>query len=73
LTWSDRSSDETGFTIERSLAASDGFTEIATAAANATSYVDATVLKKTTYFYRVRAAAGPARSGYSNVAAVAVK
>lgn len=73
LAWSDNSSDETQFLIERSLSATDGFVEIATFGANATRYVDSTVIKKTTYFYRVRAASGPARSAYSNVASVRVK
>jgi hypothetical protein len=38
-----------------------------------TSYIDTAVVKKTTYFYRVRAARGAARSSYSNVGSVRVK
>jgi hypothetical protein len=73
LTWSDTSTDETAFLIERSTSALDGFAQIATVPADSTSYVDTTVVKKTTYFYRVRAASGAARSAYTNVASVRVK
>jgi hypothetical protein len=73
LAWTDGSSDETAFLIERSASLSDSFVQIASVGPNVTSYVDATVVKKTTYFYRVRAARGNARSGYSNVTGVRVK
>lgn len=73
LAWTDNSTDETSFLIERSTSAADGFVQIASVGANVASYSDATVIKKTTYFYRVRAARGAARSAYSNVAGVAVK
>jgi hypothetical protein len=70
LTWTDNSSDETGFLIERSTSAGDGYVEVAQASGNATTFVDATAIRKTTYFYRVRAANGAARSAYSNAASV---
>ena len=73
LQWTDNSNDETGFIVERSTSATDGFIELAVVGANATAYTDATVVKKTTYFYRVRAARDAARSAYSNVASVQVK
>lgn len=73
LAWTDNSSDETSFLIERSTSATDGFVQIASVGANVTSFSDGLVIKKTTYFYRVRAARGAARSAYSNVASVAVK
>ncbi len=67
LTWIDGSSDETGFKIERSL---DGmsFTQIDTAAENATSYSNSGLLPNTAYYYRVRATNDGGDSAYSNVA-----
>jgi len=73
LAWTDNSADETGFLIERSTSATDGFVQIVSVGANVTSFADAGVAKKTTYFYRVRAARDAARSAYSNVASVKVK
>ncbi len=54
LAWTDNSSNESGFQIERSL---DNvvFTQIATAAANQTTYSDQGLVVASTYFYRVRA------------------
>lgn len=73
LAWTDNSADETSFVIERSTSAGDGFTTLATVDANVTGYLDATVVKKTTYFYRVRALRGSSPSAYSNVASARVK
>jgi len=57
LTWTDNSSNETGFKVER--ATDSGFTQnlilVTTTAANATSYNDTGLSAVTTYFYRVRA------------------
>src|SRR5205823_2626196 len=68
LTWSDNSSDETGFKIERG---TDGinFTQIATPAQNATSYNDtANLLPGTKYYYRIRATNSGGDSAFSNIA-----
>lgn len=65
LTWTDNSNNETGFKIERSLVSGTGFTVIATAAANAASYIDATVVSNKTYFYRIRAANAVGNSAYT--------
>ncbi len=73
LAWADNSNDETAFLIERSTSLDSGFVTIATPGANATTFVDSLVVKKTTYFYRVRAVAGLARSASTNVASVRVK
>lgn len=73
LAWTDNSNDETAFLIERSTSAHDGFVQIGTVGPNAASYVDNLVIKKSTYFYRVRAASGAARSAYTNPASVRVK
>ncbi|MBI5675401.1 MAG: DUF2341 domain-containing protein [Nitrospirae bacterium] len=56
LTWTDPTSDETGFRIERCTGAGcSDFTEIATAASNTTTYNDIGLTPSTTYNYRVRA------------------
>ncbi|HEY3309491.1 MAG TPA: DUF2341 domain-containing protein [Desulfuromonadaceae bacterium] len=57
LAWTDNTSSETGFIVERCAGAACDFTTITTfsAAANATSFVDKTVAMATTYCYRVKA------------------
>jgi hypothetical protein len=64
--WTDSSTDETGFKVERSL---DGvnFTNIATTSANATAYQDNAVSEVTTYYYRVRSYNNFGNSNYSSV------
>jgi len=54
LSWTDNSSDETNFRIERSANGTSGWTEIGTAAANATTYSNTGLTAGTTYYYRVR-------------------
>ena len=71
--WSDNASNEGGYSVERSTSPDSGFAQIATAAANATSFVDQSVKTKTKYYYRVRAANGNGNSPYSNTASVYVK
>ena len=67
LSWTDNASNESGFHIERSL---DNlvFTQIATAAANQSTYSDSGLVVATTYYYRVRAYNTAGNSGYSNTA-----
>ena len=62
LAWTDRSSDETGFRLERQAAAGGPWSSVATVAANLTSFRDSSVTPGTTYVYRVTAfnAAGDA-------------
>jgi uncharacterized delta-60 repeat protein len=56
LSWSDNTSGETGFRIERcSGAACSDFTQVGTVSANATSYADSSVCNGTSYLYRVLA------------------
>ena len=64
----DNSADETGFKIERSPDGSTDWTQIATAAANATSYADTGRSAVTTYFYRVRANNAVGDSAFTNTA-----
>lgn len=73
LNWSDNSSNETGFVIERSLAETSGFAQIGSAGAGVTSFVDSTVTRKKTYFYRVKAVNANGSSAYSNVVRAYVK
>ncbi len=67
LTWSDNSSGETGFRIERS---SNGviFSKIATTGAGVTSYSNTRLRTGRTYYYRVRAYSSTTKTGYSNTA-----
>lgn len=73
LNWKDNSDNEQNFLIERSTSVNSSYTQIASVNANVTSYADSTVVKKTTYYYRVRAANGNLKSIYSNLASVTVK
>jgi hypothetical protein len=67
LSWTDNSNSETGFKVERS---TDGttFTQIATVAANVTTYVNTGLPALTRYYYRVRAYNAGGNSAYSNIA-----
>ncbi|MGI8407767.1 MAG: fibronectin type III domain-containing protein, partial [Actinomycetota bacterium] len=67
LAWTDTSSNEDGFKIERS---SDGtnFSQIATVGSNSTSYSNTGLAGSTTYHYRVRAYNSGGDSAYSNAA-----
>jgi hypothetical protein len=67
LSWSDNSSDEDGFAVERS---TDGanFAQIGTLAANIKSYNSTGLNASTAYWFRVRAFRAALYSGYSNTA-----
>ena len=73
LNWTDNSDNEDNFLVERSTTVSGGYIQIATLGVNARTFTDNTVFRKTTYFYRVRAANAGGRSNYSNVASVKTK
>ncbi|HEX2607785.1 MAG TPA: T9SS type A sorting domain-containing protein, partial [Flavisolibacter sp.] len=64
LSWSDRSSNETGFEIYRATSGS-AFSLLTTTAANVTYYTDNTAQKNVRYYYKVRAK-GAVNSDYSN-------
>ncbi|MCA1629663.1 MAG: fibronectin type III domain-containing protein [Acidobacteria bacterium] len=72
LNWADNS-DETGFSVERSTQIDTGFAEVATVGQNTISYTDRSVGRRVTYYYRVRAVRGTAKSSYSNTAAARSK
>jgi hypothetical protein len=69
LSWTDASTNETGFKIERCLGPScTNFGQIATVGANATSYSNAGLVANTSYTYRVRAYNANGDSSNSNTA-----
>ncbi|TRX48571.1 T9SS type A sorting domain-containing protein [Fulvivirga sp. M361] len=55
LSWTDNSSSEDGYIIERSLTSGTGFVEIARVGANEDEYDDRSLTSETTYFYRISA------------------
>ncbi|MEN8203319.1 MAG: fibronectin type III domain-containing protein [Bacteroidota bacterium] len=68
ISWTDNSSTETAYIVERSENSGSGFTEIHTAVANVISYVDNTLKDGREYYYRVRASNGVVYSAFSNEA-----
>jgi len=68
LNWTDNSSNETGFRVERSPNGSSNWTQIATPSANATSYADTGLTASTTYHYRVRSTNTAGDSANTSVA-----
>jgi hypothetical protein len=72
LKWQDKSNNETGFYLERSLNNST-WLRITTLSANVTTYSDAGLGRKTTYWYRVQAYNSGGTSAYSNTASTTTK
>jgi len=69
LGWTDKSTGEEGFTIERSPNGTTGWVQITQTGPNATTYSNSSLTGSTQYYYRVRAfKAGVADSANSNVA-----
>jgi carboxypeptidase T len=67
LTWTDTADNEAGFKIERCTGTGcSDFTQVATVAANVTSYANTGLAASTTYTYRVRAYNNVGDSGYSD-------
>ncbi len=67
VSWSDNSTNETAFYLERSLNGTSGWAAIATLATNTMTYNDANLTAATTYYYRVRAENYGGLSAYSNI------
>lgn len=68
LAWSDNSTSETEFRIERSPTGSGSWTEVGRIGENGTAFTDTGLSAVTPYFYRVYAANAGGASGYSNTA-----
>lgn len=71
LTWTDNSTNETAFDIERKAEACPGslpFAVLATVGANIVTYTDSAVVEGVTYCYRVDASNSAGKSAYSNTA-----
>ena len=66
LTWSDNSSNETGFRLERS-ANGINWSEFAVVGSNVTSFTDTGLTGSTTYQYRARAYNSNGNSNYSSI------
>ena len=66
LSWSDNSTDEHGFRIERRTGTAGTYAEIALVGVNVKSYTDVNLANATTYCYRVRAYNEMGSSSYSN-------
>ncbi|MDB6121455.1 MAG: Fibronectin type domain protein [Pedosphaera sp.] len=66
LTWTDNSPDESNFVVARSTTAGGPYTDIATLAANATTYSNTGLAANTTYYYVVRAISANGVSPNSN-------
>ena len=68
LSWTDNSSGESGFKIERKMGSGGTYAEIATVGANVTTYSNTGLNASATYYYRVRAYNSSGNSTYSNEA-----
>ena len=73
LAWADNSNNEQSFVVERSTSVAGGFVELKTTGANTKTFTDQTVIRKATYYYRVRAVNQNSYSAYSNTASAGVK
>ncbi|MFV2013995.1 MAG: fibronectin type III domain-containing protein [Candidatus Heimdallarchaeota archaeon] len=66
LSWSDNSSNEEHFIVQRSSTSGSGFTTIITLAADTTSYTNSGLIASTTYYYRVYSTNSIGNSSNSN-------
>ena len=71
LGWTDNSTNETGFTIQRSASATfTGTPTTFTVGANVVTFTDTSAVALTTYYYRLRATNAVGSSAWSNTATV---
>lgn len=68
LTWTNNSTNELNFELQRSTSSVGGFSNIATLPADTTTYTDTAPSENTTYYYQIRATNSNGDSNYSNVA-----
>jgi hypothetical protein len=67
LSWTDTSSNESGFRIERSTNGLNSFAEVATTGTGVTTYTLTMEKNTSSYYFRVRAYNSAGTSGYSNI------
>jgi titin len=70
VVWTDNSTDELGFRVERRLGQTGTFTQIAQMPSNATGMLDQAIAPETEYCYRVYAYNAQGVSDYSNISCV---
>jgi hypothetical protein len=68
IRWTDNSTGEVGFKIERSSNNGKSYSQIATVGAGVTSFSNTGLRSGRKYYYRVRAYTASSSSGYSNIA-----
>ena len=68
LAWTDSSSSETGYYVERATASAGPFSRIATLGAGAVSYPSTGLASSTAYYYRLQAYNAAGTSAYSSTA-----
>ena len=73
LKWTDNSSIESGFKVEKSTSSGSGFAQIGTTAANDVTYSATSLASGTKYYFRVRAYNTSGNSGYSGTASATTK
>ncbi len=73
LSWSDRSTNEDGFVIERSTSATTGFVQVGSVGANTNTFQSTGLQANKTYYFRVKAFNISGNSAYSNAASARTK
>ena len=68
LTWTDNSTNESGFRVDRALLSTGPWTQVGDLIANTTSLGNASLSANTLYYYRVYAYNSSGNSAYSNIA-----
>ncbi|HXS37426.1 MAG TPA: PA14 domain-containing protein [Flavipsychrobacter sp.] len=67
VSWTDNSTNETGFEIYRATSLAGKYSIVNTTAAGSTSFTDTTVAASTTYYYKVQAINNNGGSGYDPI------
>ena len=70
LEWDDRSNNEQGFSVERSVSDSTSFSPLASLSTDVTTYQDNTIANNHIYYYRVQAVGQSDNSSYTKLVSV---